>query len=165
MTTAVDTRPSQLGVGLSGLFAMGVVIATAVGISSLLLSLLGVFVLLIGTASGRDPVTTLGVGALVAGVVVAGLTGASPEALLLGTACLVLSWDTSLQATDLGRTLGRTADASRALTVHTAVTTLTAAVVTGIGYAVFRVADGEYPVTVLVLLLFGAVIVGAAYRG
>ncbi|RRJ31276.1 DUF7519 family protein [Halocatena pleomorpha] len=165
MTTELETRPSRFGVGLAGLFAMGVVIATAIGFTSLLLSLLGVGVLLVGTAAGREAIATLGGGALVGGVLAAGLADASPEALVLGTACLVLAWDTSSQAIDLGRTLGKRADTTRALAVHTAVATLAAAVISGVGYAVFRVADGGYPITVLVLLLFGALVVGAAYRG
>lgn len=165
MTTELDTRPSTLGVGLSGLFAMGVPIATAVGLVSFLLSLLGVIVLVVGTVWGREQLTTLGVGALVVGVLAAGLGGAGPEGLLLGTACLVIAWDASTQAIDLGRTIGRAGDTTRALAVHTTVTTIASAVIVGCGYAVFRLAGGGYPLTVLVLLLFGAFILGTAFRG
>lgn len=165
MTTELDTRPSRVGIGLSGLFAMGVPIATAGNLLSLFLSLLGVLVLVVGTARGQESVATFGVGALVVGVLTAGLVGTGPEALLLGTASLVLAWDASIQAIDLGRTLGRAGDTTRALAVHTTVITIAAAVIVGCGYAVFRAADGGYPLTVLVLLLFGAFILGTAFRG
>lgn len=165
MTAGLNTRPSKLGVALSGLFATGVPIATAVVPLSLLASVLGVLLLVVGTDRGWESVATLGVSVLVVGVLTAGLGGARPEALLLGTACLVLAWDASVQAIDLGRTLGRAADTTRALTVHTVISTIAAAVIVGLGYGVFRVVGGGYPLTALVLLLFGALVLGAAFRG
>lgn len=165
MTAELDTRPTPLGVGLAGLFAAGVPIATAAVALSLVPSLLGVLFIVVGTARGRKSIPTLGVGALLLGVLTAGLGGARPEVLLLGTTCLVLAWDASLQAIDLGRTLGRAADTTRALTAHTVISTIAAAVIVGLGYGLFRIPGDGYPVTVLALLLFGALVLGAAFRG
>lgn len=165
MTTTVDTRPTPFGVGLAGLLAIGVPIATAVVPLSLVPSLLGVLVIVIGTARGREPVATLGAGALLGGVLTAGLGGARPEALLIGTASLVLAWDVSLQAIGLGRMLGRAADTTRALIVHTVLSTIGGALIVGLGYVLFRIVGDGHPLTALVLLLFGALVLVAAFRG
>lgn len=165
VTGALDVRPSRLGIGLTGLFAVVSLLATAVAPVVLLSNLLGVCLVLAGTVRGTGSLVTVGAVCLVIGVLLAGLAGAGPEPLLIATAATVLAWDAGTQAIDLGRTLGRTADTTRALVVHVAASTITAAVIAGLGYAVYRVVGRGQPATALVLLLFGALVLGATFRG
>lgn len=163
--TVIDPRPTRLGIGITGVFAIVALLATAVVPVSLLPNLLGVLLIVFGTIRGTRSFVTLGAACLVGGVLVAGLSGAGPEPLLIATAGIVLAWDTGTQAIDIGTTLGRTANTTRALVVHVAASTIIAAVIAGLGYAVYRVVGTGQPVTALVLLLFGALVLGAALRG
>lgn len=165
VTGTLDVRPTRLGIGLTGLFAVVALLATAVAPVVLLVNLIGVCLILAGTARGRRSLVTVGAVCLVIGVLLAGLTGMRPEPLLIAMAATVLAWDAGTQAIDIGRTLGRTADTTRALVVHVAANTITAAVVAGLGYAVYRVVGRGQPATALVLLLFGALVLGATFRG
>lgn len=165
MTNELDTRPTRLGVGLALLFAVGVLVGTAVVPMALVPGGVGVLLLGLGTVRTSESLVTLGGSGLLLGVLIAGLGGAGSEPLLLATACVVLAWDAAIQAIDVGRTLGRDADTTRALTVHTAISVVAVVTTAGIGYAVFAVVSGGYPITALVLLLLGALILGGAYRG
>lgn len=165
VTAVLDTRPTRLGIGLTGLFAVVALLATAVAPIALLPNLLGVCLIVFGTVRGTRSVVTVGTVCLVIGVLLAGLTGVRPEPLLIATAGVVLAWDAGTQAIDIGQTLGRTADTTRVLVVHIAASTITAAVIAGLGYAVYRIVGTGQPVTALVLLLFGALVLGAAFRG
>ncbi len=162
--TAIETRPTRLGIGLTGLFAIVAVLATVIPLA-LIPNLIGTLLVVAGTVRGTRAIVTVGAGGLVIGVIVAGLAGVEPEPLLIATAAAVLAWDAGMQAIDLGETLGRTADTSRALVVHVAASTITAAVIAGLGYAVYRIVGSGQPVTALVLLLFGAIVLSAAFRG
>lgn len=165
MMTELDTRPTRFGVGLAGVFAMGVLFATSGVVLSLVPGAIGLVVLVWATARASKPLVTLGASGLLLGVLTAGLGGVGSEPLLIGTGCVVLAWDAGVQAVDIGATLGRTADTTRAFTVHTMISVVAVATTTAIGYAVFSVVNGGQPITALVLLLFGALVLGAAFRG
>lgn len=161
----IDHRPTRLGIGLSVLFAIVTVLSVAVVPLSLVPGLFGLLLLVFGTARGTGSFVTLGACGLAIALLVAGLGGAGPVPLLVATAGTVLAWDAGTQAIDLGRMLGRDADTSRALVVHVAASTIIAATIAGLGYAIYRVVSGGQPVTALVLLLFGALVLVAAFRG
>jgi hypothetical protein len=161
----LDQRPTRLGISLSVLFAIVTVLVVAVVPLSLVPGLLGLILLTSGTVRGTGSLVTVGACGLGIAILVAGLGGTDPVLLLVGTAGTVLAWDAGIQAIDLGTMLGREANTSRALVVHVAASTIIAAMIAGIGYAVFHIVSGGQPVTALVLLLFGALILVAAFRG
>jgi hypothetical protein len=163
--TTFDSRPSQLGIGLTALFALVAVVATVMVPLSLVPGLFGLLFLVFGTTRGTGSLVTLGAVSLVIAILIAGLGGAGAVPLLIATACVVLAWDAGTQAVNLGSMLGREADTSRPLVVHSAVSTAIAAIISGLGYAVYQIVRGGQPVTALVLLLFGALVLVAAYRG
>lgn len=163
--TTIDTRPPQLGIGLTVLFGLIAVLATAVVPFSLVAGLFGLLFLVIGTVRGIGVLVTIGAGSLVIAILVAGVAGISPVLLLIATAATVLAWDAGIQAIDLGTMLGRDARTTRPLVVHSAASTAIAATVSGLGYAVYHIVSGGQPVTALVLLLFGAFVLIALLRG
>jgi hypothetical protein len=163
----VERRPERSGVALVGALALLSAATTAAVVPALALALVGALGVTAGTARGSG----LGVGAGLAGLLgalgLAGLAGVGAEPLLVGTAAAVLAWDAGVQAIDLAATVGRAADSSRALVVHTAVSTLAAAVLAVVGYAVFRLADAATPrpASAVVLLALGAVLLALLLRG
>lgn len=163
--TTVDTRPPQIGIGLAALFGLIAVLTTAVVPLSLILNLFGLLLLVGGTARERGSLVTIGAGSFVIAILVAGLGGTNPVLLLIATAATVLAWDAGIQAIDLGAMLGRDAQTTRPLVVHSAASTAIAAIVAGLGYAIYHVVSGGQPVTALVLLLFGALVLIAMFRG
>jgi hypothetical protein len=163
--TTLDTRPSQFGIGLTVLFGLIAMLATFVIPLSLVPGLFGLLFLVGGTARERASLVTIGAGGLVIAILIAGLAGAGPVPLLIATAATVLAWDAGTQAIDLGTMLGRKADTSRPLLVHSAASTAIAATVSGLGYAIYHIVSGGQPVTALVLLLFGALVLIAMFRG
>jgi len=158
-------RPDRFGVALAGALALLAAATTAASLPALLAGAGGAVVLVLGTARGAGVAVGLGLAGLLGGVVLAGLAGATPEALLVGTAAAVLAWDAGTQAVELGSAMGRAADTSRALVVHTAVSTLVAAVVAVAGYAVFRLAGDPRPVSAVVLLVLGGLVLALLLRG
>lgn len=161
----LERRPDRFGVALAGALALLAAAATATSLLALPVGFGGALVLVLGTARGSGLAVGLGLAGLLGAVVLAGLFGAGPEALLVGSAAAVLAWDAGAQAVDLGNAMGRAADTSRALVVHTAVSTLVAAVVAVAGYAVFRLAGGTRPVSAVVLLVLGALLIALFLRG
>jgi hypothetical protein len=163
----VERRPERSGVALAGALALLSAASTAAALPALGLALLGALGVTAGTARGSGLGVGAGLTGLLGAVLLAGLAGAGAEPLLVGTAAAVLAWDAGVQAVDLGATVGRAADSSRALVVHTAVSTLAVAVVAVVGYAAFRLADGgaPRPASAVVLLVLGAVLIALFLRG
>ncbi|WP_254546198.1 DUF7519 family protein [Halomarina pelagica] len=162
--SVVDARPSGAAVGVATAAALVAALPLAVTPLSLPLGLSGVLLLASGTATGSERGATVGVGALLAGVVVAGLGGAGAATLLFATGASVVAWDAAAQAIDLGATLGRAADAPRPLAVHVAATAGLVAAAAALGYVTFRLSAGGRPLLALVLLLVGALALAAALR-
>lgn len=162
--TTIDTHPPQIGIGLAVLFGLIAVLTTAASLPSLVPGLFGLLFLVVGTAREIGSLVTIGAGSFVIAILVAGIAGTSPVFLLIATSATVLAWDTGIQAIDLGTMLGRKANTSRPLVVHSAASTAIAAIVSGLGYAVYHIVSGSQPVTALVLLLFGALVLIALLR-
>jgi len=158
-------HPPRLGVAIAG--ASGFVAAVTVGTAPLALpaGLLGVAAIVGGALRRTPALVTFGFVALFAGVLLAGLAGAAPEPLLVGTAGAFIAWDAATQTIDLGGALlERADDATRPLLVHVAISAGLTSVAAGGGYAVFRIAAGGRPIVSLVLLLLGVLTILAALR-
>lgn len=163
MTTDIDRAPARLSGGLA-VVAAGLAVGASMSGAAVPFGLAGVLLVGIGVLRGVRSAVTIGAWLAFAGVVVAGTAGAGPEALLVGTAAAVLSWDIGEHAVNVGEQLGRAADTRRGELVHAASSTTVAVGGIGIGYGMFLVAAGGQPVTALVLLLGAALLLAAALR-
>ncbi|WP_254537042.1 DUF7519 family protein [Halomarina litorea] len=161
---AIDRRPGRASVVLTGTLALVALLPLVLAPTAVVAGGLGTVLLVGGTAVGSDRVATAGLLGLLVGVVLAGLAGVTPGFVLVATAAALVAWDAAVQAIDLGRMLGREASTRRAHTVHVAATAGVAALVSAFGYAAFRVVEGGRPVTALVLLLLGGVVLAATLR-
>lgn len=160
--TAVDHAPARLSAGLA-VGAVGVAIA-ATGVAAAPFGVAGLVLVGLGVVRGRRSAVTLGAWLALAGVVVAGLGEAPPEALLVGTAAAVLAWDLGEQAITVGDQLGRAASTRTLELVHAAYSTIVAVAGIAVGYGLFLLATGGQPVTALVVLLGAALALAAALR-
>lgn len=161
--TEIDTSPAPLSAGLS-LGAGGIVVASTGASIGGGLGMLGLVLLGLGVWRGSRTAVTAGAWAAIAGVVAAGMLGATPEPMLIGTAAAVLAWDLGEQAINVGEQLGRAARTRNAELVHAANSTLVAVVGVTVAYGLFLVASGGQPVTALVVLLAAALLIVAALR-
>lgn len=154
----VDHSPSQLGTRValgSGVIAA---ITTLFGGVAAALGIAGLVGLFVGLQRESHRMVTLSAGGLFAGVVLAGVLGTHPIAVLVGAVGSVLAWDSADNALTLGEQLSSDAGGRRSEVVHVAAT---GAVVggTAIGsYVLYRSVTGGKPLVVLVALLVGAVL-------
>lgn len=164
--TGVTRRPVLTGVSLS-------LVAATVGFAGVALAAagaaapaaVGVVVLAVGQARASRRLVTLGTTALFVGIVYAGVQGGAAEPLLLGAVAAVVSWDAGEYAIGVGEQLGREADTTRLVLVHSATTLLVGVAGTAVAYAVSLSVGGGQPVATVVLVLLGAVALVAALRG
>ncbi|WP_435195928.1 DUF7519 family protein [Natronomonas sp. EA1] len=157
-------RPSRLSVGLAALAGTVAVVALASVPVAAGVAGIGLLVLLVGLDRAVGRAVGAGTVLLLGGVLLGGVFGVAPEALLLATATAVLAWDVGDNGLGMAAQLGREAATARAELVHAAATTSVLAVGTGLCYTVFRLVTGTRPVAALVLLLFGALALAAALR-
>lgn len=147
--------------------ALALVGATSLSLGSIeggAAALVGALVLGGGLWIGRRRIVTLGALIVGLGIAVAGVLGAGPEPLLLAGFSTVLAWDLGETAIDLGETVGRDAPTLRLEAVHAAGSVSAGALTIVVGYGTFLAVGGGQPVTALVLLLFGAVVIVSALR-
>lgn len=161
--TPIDRSPTRLGSGLA--LGAGLVALAAAGpysAASGLAATLGVVLLVAAARVGDRRLVSVGAVALLGGVLVAGVAGASTGSLLVGVGATVFAWDAGGTSIDLGAQLGRAADTRRLEIVHAAASAGVATASAAVGYAVFLVMAGGQPVTALLLLLLaGALLVAA----
>lgn len=162
---AIDRSPTRLS-GSVAVLAAVLAFATVGAYSwpALAAGAAGVALIVAGLLVGSEPAVTGGAAALAGGVLVGGVEGVPALLVLFAAALAVLAWDAATFAVGLGRQLGRAADTARLEAVHLAATVSVGAATVGVGYALFRTAGGGLPVTALVFLLLGAVLLSAALR-
>lgn len=162
-TDRIDRSPavvsSGLAVGAGVLSLLGSTLGAVVGA---LPATAGLVVLGVGLLRASRSALTAGAGLLFAGVLLAGASGAAPEPLLVGTIGAVLAWDVGENGIGIGAQLGRAADTRRAELVHAASSLVVGAVTAGLGYGVYLGAASGQPLTALVFLLLGAVVLVSA---
>lgn len=160
----IDRRPDRASVAIVGSLAVVALLPLAVVPTALLAGVPGTLLVVLGTAAPSDRAATGGLLGLLGGVVLAGAAGVAPGVVLAATAAALVAWDAAVQAIGLGRTLGRGAGTRRALAVHVASSASVAALVAASGYVAFRLVGGGRPVTALVLLLLGGLVLAATLR-
>ena len=162
----VDHAPARASAVLS-IGALGTAVAT-VGLLGVpvgtLVAVAGVPFLLYGVLRGSRRGVSLGAFAVFGGVVLAGIVGAPPGPLLVGTAATVIAWDLGEQAINVGEQLGREARTVRGELVHAASGTVVGGLAIAAGYGVFALATGGQPLAALVLLLVAAIALVEAVR-
>lgn len=159
----IDRSPAVLSASLAVVAGLVSLAGSALGASvGAVPAIAGLAVLGVGLVRGRRRAVTAGGALLFAGVVVAGAVGGSPEPLLLGTIGAVMAWDVGENGVSIGLQLGRAANTHRAELVHATASLLVGAVTAGVGYGVYLGAASGQPLTALVFLLLGAVVLVSA---
>lgn len=153
-----DDRPGRTGQLLALVPAVLAVAAAGTGSSSLLVTTVAAVVLVLGVRVGSRAVATVAAIALFGGVLLAGVQGGSIVQVTAGAAATIVAWDAATYAIDVAGQLGADANATDLLLVHTATTTVFAALV-GIGaVAIYWTSRGGEPTTAVALLLAAAVL-------
>lgn len=155
---AFVARPDSLSVWLTAAAGVVAVAASATALVAVALGLAGLVALVVSVARGTGRLQTLGTVALFAGVLVAGVAGASPPAMLVATGATVVAWDASENALGLGRQVGSRAGTRRAVLAHTGATATVATLVGALALLVYRTARTGQSTTVVVLLLLASVV-------
>ncbi|WP_092891052.1 DUF7519 family protein [Halopelagius inordinatus] len=164
--TEITRSPPVVGSSLSLVAAtVALVFAALSAQSAVAPAAVGVFLLGVGLYRASRRLVTLGSAALFVGVLLAGVRGGVPEAVLLSALATVLAWDTADHALGIGEQLGREAHSSRLVFVHAATTLLVGVFGSALCYAVYLAVGGGQPVSAVVLLLLGAVALVSALRG
>jgi hypothetical protein len=161
----ITRKPAVVSTSLSMLAGMCSALSVALGsVSGLALAGPGLLAVGVGLLTGGR--RTLGAGGtlLVGGVLFAGVQGAGPETLLFGLLTAVLAWDVGEHGIGVGEQLGREADTTRLELVHAGASTFVGVVAAGVGYGAYLGATGGQPVTALVFLLLGAVMLVSVLR-
>lgn len=162
---SVDEDPSRFGLLLAAAAAVSAVAALLlVSPTGALATLLGAFVLALGVELDSLGVRDVGLLVMLAGPVVAGLAQPPVAPLLVAAVASVLARDVADNAVEIGRQLGTDTPTRRAEAVHAAGTLLVGLATAAVGYAVFVLAGGGQPVTTLVVLLSGALVLLLALR-
>jgi hypothetical protein len=159
----IDRSPTQLSASLALLAGLFGVLGTALGVlTAAAPGLAGLLVLGAGLYRGSRRIVSAGTVVLLLGVLLAGIGGGPPAGLLLGTLGALLAWDYGENAITLGEQLGREANTRRAELVHAAAALGVGAVGSGVAYGVYLAAAGGRPVTALVFLMIGVVLLAGA---
>ena len=162
-TDGIDRSPAVVSSGLAvGAGVVSLLGSTLGAVVGALPATAGLVVLGVGLLRASRAALTAGAGLLFAGVLLAGASGAAPEPLLVGTIGAVLAWDVGENGIGIGAQLGRAADTRRAELVHAASSLVVGAVTAGLGYGVYLGAASGQPLTALVFLLLGAVVLVSA---
>jgi len=136
-------------------------LATVALASSTLLALgpagFGAGVIAVAASEGRKRLISLGAALLFAGLLLAGMEGGSPPALLLGAVGVVVAYDAGRYAVRLGHQL-RGAPTARAELVHVGATATVATAAAAVGGVAFRIGGGGQPSTALVALLLATLL-------
>jgi hypothetical protein len=156
---------TQLGSRLALLAAAVATLALAFAGPSALLAGAGLLVVGLGLRRGSRTVLTLGVAVQLTGVLLAGLGGPPPSALLVAAAGAVLAWDIGEHAIGLVDQLGPDADTVRAELAHALGGTGVGVTAAGAGFLVFRVTTGGQPLLALFLFLLGVLVLVSTLRG
>ena len=155
---------------------LSVIVGTAFGVSTLaVIALSGVPLALplgiinagvVGLGIYRRSRTLITVGGLgmLTGIVLMGVLGTEPVAVLSGTIAVALMWDASQNALTVGRRLGKEAKTRRVEVVHIAATGVLTALVAGCGYIVALVPSGTNSPVALMVLLIAVIVLMVALR-
>jgi hypothetical protein len=162
----VDRGPVRVGLGLSTAATGTAILALAAtgAPASVGLAAVGGAILLGAGFGDRQDLLDGGALALFLAVLFAGVSGGHPGPLLVAMVGTVVAWDAAEQALTVGEHLGQEAPSRRLVVVHVATTTLVGAGGAAVGYGVFKASGGGQPVSALMLLVLGGVLITWALR-
>lgn len=156
---AVVHAPPRLSGGLSVGFAIAATLSMTPAGVGLVAGTLGTGLVAVGlfVRPAGWAVHLAGI-VLVGGALGAAAVGLPPGLVLLAAGFGILSWDVGDHAIGLGDQLGRDADTTRNEVVHVAASVIVIGTVSAVGYATFVLSPGSRPMTALVLLIFGTLL-------
>lgn len=154
VASAVAILGAVLTVGVTGLYSW---FTLGFGVA-------GVALLAVGLGIGRQALVTLGGACLFAGVLVAGIDGAPPAALLLGAVATVLAWDSASTALGLGAQLGRETATRRIELAHATATALVGGAGAVVAFGIYSLVTGEASPTAIFLFVLAVVLIASALR-
>jgi len=161
--TDFDPQPPRTAGGLATVAAVvGVGLAGIGGTVAGGLAALGLPLLVLGAFGGRREAVSVGGLLVVGGAILGGVFGAPVPTVVAASAAAFVAWDVAEHGVGLGEQVGSDAHTRNAVVVHAAGSVLVAAVTTFVAVLVFTVGPSGRPLTALVLLLLGAVVIAVA---
>lgn len=155
----VDRGPSRFGLVLSvAAMATAAAALLVVSATAAVVTLAGAFVLALGVRSRVLALRDAGTIGMLGGPILAGLAADAAVPPLVAAVAVVLARDTVENALELGAQLGARARTRRAESVHAAGTLLVGVAGAALGSLIFSVAGGGRPVSAVVILLVGGVL-------
>lgn len=159
----IDERPART----SSAFAIAasivvVVVAATGGAIPSVVAITGLGLVGLAGVTAYRTALTAGSVLLFLAVIFGGIGGLSPLAILIGIGATVFAWDVADHGLDLGRRVGRNARTRTNEFVHAGGSLAIAGLAAGFGFGVSIVISGGQPVTALVFLLLGVVLLASA---
>lgn len=159
-----DPGPSTLGQGLTLAVGLAAALSLAPVVPAVLVGALGAVIQTGGLRVRSERIVGAGATALVAGLLVGGVSGTPPELLVIAAATTLVAWDVADNTRSVGEQLGRNARTERLELAHAAASLSVASIAAAAVYTVFRLSGGGAPLVAVVLLLIGATLIVAALR-
>lgn len=167
-TDGFDDRPARLSAALAvTVAALALPALAVVATSPAAVALAGITLLALGVFRGHLTAVTIGAAvSLLAVLAAAALTGPTGPILpvVLAATATIAAWDLGEYAVVLGRQVGRDARTRNAELTHAMLSILTFTAGTTAVLVVYRLAADGRPVTALVALLVGVLILVRAFR-
>jgi len=163
---SVDHAPARASSAFAvsaAVLALGT-IAVSAAVVAVIPGVIGVALILFGLYRRSRSLLTIGGGGLFSGVLVAGVFGTRPRAILIATVAVVLAWDAGTNAIAVGERLSRAARTRRIEIVHVAATTVVIGLAAGGGYLIYQLSAGGTSPVALIILLVASVLLTVAIR-
>lgn len=158
-------RPARASSALSAVALAGAVLAGVLYSQYILWSgAVAMALLAVGLAVGSRRWVTLGCGALLIGVLAAGVEGLPALPTLASVTATVVAWDAGHHAVGVGEQLGRETRTVRAELPHVGATAAVGLAVALGSYAAFLVVPGGLPVAAVAVAFLGAIALLTALR-
>lgn len=153
-------RPPRLAASIAVIAAVtGAILAAPGGTVAFGLAALGIPVLAVGGFRGRRALVSAGGLLVVVGAVLGGAFGAPVSTVVAATAAAFVAWDVAEHGVGLGEQVGARARTRHAVITHAAGSALVACATTVVAVLAFTAGPTGRPVSALLLLLVGAVII------
>jgi len=161
----ITRRPAQLSSVLSVIAgAIALVISLAGGTVPVGLAAIGMPVLGLALLFGYPRAIDFAGLLLLAGTVFAGVNGAAIPFVLIGTVATVLAWEMANFAFSVGFQLGRETRTGRVEVLHATASVGVGVVVSAMGFLIYRSGAEGLPISTVVVLLLGALLLLAVLR-
>lgn len=156
--TALSSRLA-LGAALAAVLAVGVVQPAGGAVGAV-----GLVAVAVGIGSASVGWVVAGALLVFAGVLVAGVLGASAVPLVVATLGALLTWDLGEQAITLGEQVGHEAATRRGELVHAGISVVVGGATGAVVLGLYSTVTGGFPVTALIVLLLAAAALASALR-